>query len=104
MHEISSGLYDHSSLFSDQIEDLTPEKYASAFSQMTFSWVDPLMRLGWKKQLFPSDLWTLKTNNRSSIVVPQWDKYFEKAKAKNGLNMSILGTASVPTPYLAGII
>ena len=43
-------------LFSDQIEDLTPEKYASAFSQMTFSWVDPLMKVGWKKQLFPSGI------------------------------------------------
>ena len=77
--------------FSDQIEDLTPEKYASAFSQMTFSWVDPLMRMGWKKQLHPSDLWTLKTSNRCSEVVPQWYKYFDQERATKGRELSILG-------------
>ena len=46
----------------EQVEDLTPEKYASAFSQMIFAWVDPLMRAGWKKQLYPADLWSLQVN------------------------------------------
>jgi len=80
--------------FSAQAEDLTPEKYASAFSQMIFAWVDPLMRLGWKKQLSPSqDLWSLTAENRCSHIVPQWDKHFDKAlqKDKGQAKVSILG-------------
>ena len=79
--------------FSDQVDDLTPEKYASSFSQMVFGWVRPLMWMGWQKQIFPSDLWTLKAENRCNVVVPHWDKYFssalDKAK-KNGKKFSIL--------------
>lgn len=73
------------------MEDLTPEKYASAFSQMIFAWLDPLMRMGWKKQLYPGDLWSLTAPNRASHIVPQWDKYFDKAQKKDPGNMSILG-------------
>ena len=61
---------------------------------MVFGWVRPLMWMGWQKQIFPSDLWTLKAENRCAFVVPHWDKYFnnalEKAK-KAGKNVSILG-------------
>ena len=75
------------------MEDLTPEKYASAFSQMIFAWVDPLMRLGWKKQLYTADLWSLTASNRAAHIVPQWDKYFDKAlqEDKGRGKMSILG-------------
>lgn len=77
----------------DQVDDLTPEKYASSFSQMVFGWVRPLMWMGWQKQIFPSDLWTLKAENRCNVVVPHWDKYFsnalDKAK-KEGKTFSIL--------------
>ena len=75
------------------MEDLTPEKYASAFSQMIFAWVDPLMRVGWKKQLYPADLWSLTARNRAAHIVPQWDKHFDKAlnKDQGRGKMSILG-------------
>ena len=52
----------HDDFCVEQVEDLTPEKYASAFSQMIFAWVDPLMQAGWKKQLYPKDLWNLQVN------------------------------------------
>ena len=60
---------------------------------MVFGWVRPLMWMGWQKQIFPSDLWTLKAENRCNVVVPHWDKYLSNAldKAKReGKKFSIL--------------
>lgn len=50
------------------------------------------MRLGWKKQLYPTDLWNLTAANRAAHIVPQWDKYFDAAlKKKDKGQVSILG-------------
>jgi hypothetical protein len=49
---------------SDQVDDLTPEKYCSALSKLVFAWLDPLVYRGWKKQLDRSDLWSLRHENR----------------------------------------
>jgi len=50
--------------FLDQVDDLIPEKYASALSKLVFAWLDPLVIKGWKKQLDRTDLWSLQIDNR----------------------------------------
>ena len=56
--------------FSDQVDDLTPEKYASALSRLVFAWLDPLVVKGWKKQLGRSDLWSLQHDNKYKLLQP----------------------------------
>ena len=48
----------------EQVENLTPERFASFPSKMFFSWFDALTWKGWKKTLVPEDLWTLTFYNR----------------------------------------
>lgn len=49
---------------SDQLDDLTPEKYSSALSKVVFGWMEPLIYRGWNKQLTKDDLWSLINENR----------------------------------------
>jgi hypothetical protein len=43
----------------------TPEHDANIFSRITFHWMDPLMKLGYKKVLNMSDLWNLKLEDKA---------------------------------------
>ncbi|KAJ3280788.1 hypothetical protein HDU79_011375 [Rhizoclosmatium sp. JEL0117] len=43
----------------DDLQD-SPEEFANIFSTLTFHWMDPLMKLGYKKDLEMEDLWALR--------------------------------------------
>ncbi|KAJ1552244.1 Multidrug resistance-associated protein 1, partial [Cladochytrium tenue] len=46
----------------------SPEAYANIFSRISFHWMDPLIKLGYKKDLGMEDLWALSKENSSSFV------------------------------------
>ncbi|KAJ1541611.1 Multidrug resistance-associated protein 1, partial [Cladochytrium tenue] len=46
----------------------SPEAYANIFSRISFHWMDPLIKLGYKKDLGMEDLWALSKENSSSYV------------------------------------
>ena len=48
----------------EQVENLTPERFASFPSKMFFTWFDGLIWKGWKKTLAIEDLWALAFYNR----------------------------------------
>ena len=49
---------------------------------MFFSWFDGLSWQGWKRLLTEKDMWTLMKENRSTGIIPVWDKYWEKHEEK----------------------
>eukprot|EP00095_Tigriopus_kingsejongensis_P007287 maker-scaffold313_size211302-snap-gene-0.9 protein:Tk07287 transcript:maker-scaffold313_size211302-snap-gene-0.9-mRNA-1 annotation:"multidrug resistance-associated protein 1 isoform x4" len=83
----------HTPSFADQLENITPERYASHISRMLFGWVDPLTWKGWKTTLDKSELWALKDTNRCSGVIPAWNSCWSKqVKNSKGHDVSILPT------------
>jgi ABC-type multidrug transport system fused ATPase/permease subunit len=60
-----------------QEEEECPEDYATVFSKLTFSWMTPLMRRGYKVFLTENDLWGLaradQTKNTGVALEEAWE-------------------------------
>jgi hypothetical protein len=58
-------------------EEECPVEYATVFSRLTFSWMTPLMRFGYKEYLTEEDLWALSksdaTKETGSAFERAWD-------------------------------
>ena len=83
----------------DQIEKLTPERWASFFSKAVFAWFDPFAWKGFRNLLKYDDLYNLKAENRCNHVVPVWDKYWnrmmEDKKKKQGKKAKLSITSTL---------
>ncbi len=69
-------------------EEECPAEYATIFSRLTFSWITPLMKHGYKQYLTEDDLWGLVQKDKTSST----GKAFEDAWAyelKNRKNPSL---------------
>ncbi|KJZ72821.1 hypothetical protein HIM_07765 [Hirsutella minnesotensis 3608] len=57
-------------------DDECPVEYATVFSRLTFSWMTPMMRYGYKKFLTENDLWALakpdQTRNTGEAFEDAW--------------------------------
>ena len=51
----------------DEDEHTSPEEYTSVFGRLTFHWMDPMMKLGYKKVLGMDDLWNLKHSDTAEF-------------------------------------
>ncbi|KAI2615446.1 P-loop containing nucleoside triphosphate hydrolase protein [Hypoxylon sp. NC1633] len=58
----------------DEEGEECPVEYATIFSRLTFSWMTPLMRHGYKQFLTEEDLWGLSPSDRSSDSGDRFDK------------------------------
>ncbi|TPX65411.1 hypothetical protein SpCBS45565_g05227 [Spizellomyces sp. 'palustris'] len=74
-----SGTY-YSSL--DEDVSASPEETANIFSRLTFFWMDPLMKLGYRKNLDMDDLWNLKRNDRSAVTGGMFQAAWEEELMK----------------------
>lgn len=54
-------------------EEECPVEYANAFSQLTFSWMTPMMRYGYKVFLTEEDLWVLTKDDRTRTTGERFD-------------------------------
>lgn len=65
-------------------EDECPIEYADVFSILTFSWMTPLMKYGYKQFLTQDDLWNLRTRDTTrvtgSALEDAWAAELEKKK------------------------
>uniref|UniRef100_A0A8C9K421 Uncharacterized protein n=1 Tax=Panthera tigris altaica TaxID=74533 RepID=A0A8C9K421_PANTA len=60
-----------------------PEKSASFFSRMTYSWFSRIILLGYKKPLEREDLFELNESDSSYIVCPIFEKQWRKEVLRN---------------------
>lgn len=51
-----------------------PSEYATIFSRLTFSWMTPLMKFGYKHYLTEEDLWALQKTDTSRATGEAFDK------------------------------
>ncbi|ETN81123.1 hypothetical protein NECAME_08708, partial [Necator americanus] len=56
----------------------SPEVLSSFINRLTMWWFNELCRLGVKKPLEPSDLYSLNDDDSSTVLVPRWSKLWEK--------------------------
>jgi ATP-binding cassette, subfamily C (CFTR/MRP), member 1 len=85
-------------------EDECPYEYATVFSRLTFSWMTPLMRAGYKTFLTADDLWNLRpqdnTRNTSGAFESAWDLELQKKQPSLWIALG----RSFGGPYLQGAI
>jgi ATP-binding cassette subfamily C (CFTR/MRP) protein 1 len=86
-------------------DDECPVEYATVFSILTFSWMTPLMRQGYKKYLTEDDLWNLASRDTTkatgSTFKAAWDYELEHHKHPS-LWMAIFRAFS--GPYFRGAL
>ncbi|XP_010522092.1 PREDICTED: ABC transporter C family member 2 [Tarenaya hassleriana] len=78
-------------------EQICPETRANLFARIFFSWMNPLMTLGYKRPLTEKDVWHLDTWDRTETLIRSfqrsWGKELEKPKPwlLRALNSSLGG-------------
>ncbi|KAF4625390.1 hypothetical protein G7Y89_g12777 [Cudoniella acicularis] len=86
-------------------EDECPVEYATVFSILTFSWMTPMMRYGYKKFLTEDDLWNLAKRDTTKSTGDSFQKAWEyelEHKKNPSLWMAIFRAFS--GPYFRGAI
>ncbi|GFN81567.1 canalicular multispecific organic anion transporter 1 [Plakobranchus ocellatus] len=85
------------------IKRQSPEIFASFPSKITFHWMTSYIWQGYRKALSPEDIWDIPECFKSSRVVPQFSKAWEKerqnAAAKNRKAKSASTPKTAPTEY-----
>jgi hypothetical protein len=86
-------------------DDDCPIEYATVFSILTFSWMTPLMRYGYKKYLTEDDLWNLASRDTTKATGAKFKKAWEYELENHkhpSLWMAII--RAFYGPYLRGAI
>lgn len=85
-------------------EDECPIETANVFSILTFGWMTPMMKYGYKEYLTQDDLWNLRkrdsTRHATEVFEEHWEQQLEKKKPSLWMAM----TLSFGGPYLRGAI
>ena len=83
-------------------EDECPMEYADVFSILTFGWMTPMMKFGYKNFLTQDDLWNLRqrdtTKATGDLLQQAWDLELEKKKPSLWIAMG----RAFGGPYLRG--
>ncbi|KAL4890362.1 P-loop containing nucleoside triphosphate hydrolase protein [Aspergillus ambiguus] len=85
-------------------EDECPYEYADIFSVLTFSWMTPMMKFGYKNFLTQDDLWNLRRRDTTSVtgqtLEEKWDEELQKQKPSLWLALF----KAFGAPYIRGAI
>ena len=82
-----------------------PLEYADVFSVLTFSWMTPLMKYGYKQYLTQDDLWNLQRRNTTEVTGRIMEKSWKKELRKTKPSLWIAMFRSFGMTYLrAGIV
>jgi ATP-binding cassette, subfamily C (CFTR/MRP), member 1 len=66
----------YDALVDDEGEEC-PEQCATVFSRLTFSWMTPMMKFGYKEYLTEEDLWGLGPNDKTTTTGAQFEKAWQ---------------------------
>uniref|UniRef100_A0A7S4JUQ1 Uncharacterized protein n=1 Tax=Paramoeba aestuarina TaxID=180227 RepID=A0A7S4JUQ1_9EUKA len=61
---------------------LSREEAGSFYSQLTFTWMSPILELGSQRPLTPDDLWKLAEEDRSSVLNQKFTRHWNEEMAK----------------------
>ncbi|KAL8138386.1 LOW QUALITY PROTEIN: hypothetical protein V2J09_004387 [Rumex salicifolius] len=63
-------------------EQICPERHVSIFSKIFFSWMHPLMKLGYKRPLTEKDVWKLDTWDRTETLYSNFQRSWVQESGK----------------------
>ncbi|ANB15991.1 ATP-binding cassette glutathione S-conjugate transporter YCF1 [Sugiyamaella lignohabitans] len=66
----------------DELEQKSPEEKADIFAQLTFTWMTPLMKQGYKAYLTEEDLPPLPASNATTKTADKFEKYWNREVQK----------------------
>ncbi|KAG2178766.1 hypothetical protein INT43_001612 [Umbelopsis isabellina] len=89
----------------DEDEMDCPEATANIFSRLTFSWLTPLMKLGYKQPLLMDDLWNLKPEDQAAVIAERFEQNWEKEMKKKNPSLLRVLVATLGGPFIfAGVL
>ncbi|KAH6654420.1 metal resistance protein YCF1 [Truncatella angustata] len=82
-----------------------PAEYATVFSRLTFSWMTPMMKYGYKHYLTEEDLWGLGPNDKASTTGEQFDKAWKhEVEHKKHPSLWLVMFKSYGGPYMLATV
>ncbi|KAK3051700.1 hypothetical protein LTS18_012375, partial [Coniosporium uncinatum] len=85
-------------------EDECPYEYADIFSVLTFGWMTPMMRYGYKNFLTQDDLWNLRKQDATRSTDTKFQAAWGKEMEKKRPSLWIAMVRAFGMPYLEGAI
>ncbi|KAJ5665324.1 Metal resistance protein YCF1 [Penicillium maclennaniae] len=85
-------------------EDECPYNYADIFSVLTFSWMTPLMKFGYKNYLTQDDLWNLRRRDTTRATLDDLSEAWEEQLHTKKPSLWIALFKAFGGPYLRGAI
>nr|GAT50189.1 ABC protein [Mycena chlorophos] len=87
-----------------QDAELTPMATASWFSLLTYTWISPIMRLGYQRTLQATDMWRVSPDQEAGILCEQleaaWDR---RVAAATNWNDGLADGRSNPSVFKRGV-
>ncbi|KAI9812228.1 MAG: hypothetical protein M1826_002937 [Phylliscum demangeonii] len=85
-------------------EDECPVEYATIFSKLSFSWMTPLMKRGYRQFLTEDDLWNLRSSDTARVTGEQFERAWQIELEKKQPSLWIAFFRAFGAPYLgAGV-
>jgi ABC-type multidrug transport system fused ATPase/permease subunit len=85
-------------------EDECPLEYANIFSKLTFSWMTPMMKYGYKEFLTQDDLWNLAKRDTTRTTAGDFEAAWEQQMEKKNPSLWIALFSSFGGPYFTGAV
>ena len=85
-------------------EDECPYEYADIFSVLTFGWMTPMMRYGYKNFLTQDDLWNLRKADATAATTEAFETAWQKQLEKKKPSLWIALFRSFGGPYFRGAV
>ncbi|KAK4621949.1 Metal resistance protein [Fulvia fulva] len=85
-------------------EDECPLEYADIFSKLTFSWMTPIMKYGYKEYLTQDDLWNLRKRDTTRATAGDFEEAWEQQLEKKKPSLWIAMFSAFGGPYLSGAV
>lgn len=83
-------------------EDECPMEHADIFSVMTFSWMTPMMKFGYKNFLTQDNMWNLRKQDTTSATSGAFDQAWQLELEKKKPSLWIALFRGFGTPYFYG--
>lgn len=81
-----------------------PYNYADIFSVLSFSWITPLMRSGYKHYLTQDDLWDLRDEDTTNVTAEAFKKAWQKETKRGRPSLWIALFRGFGWPYFEGAL
>ena len=85
-------------------DDECPIEYANVFSILTFSWMTPMMKYGYKEYLTQDDLLNLRKRDTTRAATEAFEEVWEQQLEQKHPNLWIAMATAFGGPYLRGAI